>query len=62
MLNSANYQRNANENYNEVSSQTNQDSLQTINAGDSEEEREPSYTFGTNVIGGATIENSTEVH
>ena len=60
MLNSANYQRNANENYNEVSSQTNH--LQTINAGDSEEEREPSYTFGTNLIGGATIENSTEVH
>ena len=53
MLSIANYQRNANENYNEVSSHTDGQSewpslksLQTVNAGEAGEEKEPSYTVG----------------
>ena len=54
MLNKTHYQRKANQNHNEVPSQTNQNgchqkSLQTINAGEGVEKREPSYT----VIGNA---------
>ena len=54
MLNITNYQRNANQNYNEVPPHTNQNghhqiSLQTINAGEAMEKREPSYTVGENV-------------
>ena len=54
MLNITNYQRNANQNHNEVSPHTgqnghNQKALQTINAGEGVEKREPSYTVGRNV-------------
>ena len=48
ILNIANYQRNANENYKEVSPHWSEwpapKSLQTINAGESVEKREPSHT------------------
>ena len=51
---STNYQRNANQNYNEVSPHTgrnahHQKNLQTIKAGEGAEKREPSYTVGGNV-------------
>ena len=55
MLNITNYQRNANQNYNEVSITAYQSewplskSLQTINTGEGVEKREPSYTVGGNV-------------
>ena len=54
MLNITDYQRNANQNYNEVSHHTGQNghdqkNLQTINAGEGVEKREPSYTVGANV-------------
>ena len=42
MLNISNYQRNINQNYNELSSQNGQISLQ-INAGEGVEKSEPSY-------------------
>ena len=52
MLNITNYQRNANQNYNEVSPHTDQNghhqNLQTMNAGEGVEKREPSYTVGGN--------------
>ena len=53
MLNITHYQRNANQNHNEVSSHTGQNGyhqkiLQTINAGEGVEKREPSYTVGGN--------------
>ena len=50
MLDIAHYQRNANQNHSEVSSHTGQNghhqSLQTINAEEGVEKREPSYTVG----------------
>ena len=54
MLNIAHYQRNANQNYNDVSPHTSQKghpqkNLKVINAGDSGEKREPSCTAGGNV-------------
>ena len=54
MLSITNYQRNANQNYSEVSPDNGQNghhgkSLQTINAGEDVEKREPSYTVGYNV-------------
>ena len=47
------YQRNANQNHNDVPSHASQNgclskSLQTINAGEGVEKREPSYTVGGN--------------
>ena len=52
MLNITHYQRNANQNHNEVPSHTSQNgcyqSLQTINAGEGAEKKEPSYTVGGN--------------
>ena len=52
MLNITHYQKNANQNHNEVSSHTGQNghqqNLQTINAGEGVEKREPSYTVGGN--------------
>ena len=54
MLNITHYQRNANQNHNEVPLQASQNgcllskSLQAINAGDGVEKREPSYTIGGN--------------
>ena len=53
-LNIANYERNANKNYNEVSSATSQDGqhqkhLEKLNAGESVEKREFSYIVGRNV-------------
>ena len=66
MLNITYYQRNANQNHNEVPSHASPEwvlskSLQTINAGECVEKKEPSYT----VLGGmqtstATMENSVE--
>ena len=54
MLNITNYYINANQNYNEVSSHTSQNdhhqkNLQTINAGEDVEGRQPFYTVGGNV-------------
>ena len=54
MGNITSYLRNANQNYNEVSPHTHQNShhqksLQTINAGEGVEKREPSHTVGGNV-------------
>ena len=54
MLNITNYQRNANQNYNDVSPHTAQNSyfsknLETINAGKGMVKREPSCTVGGNV-------------
>ena len=54
MLNITHYQRNANQNYSEVSPHTgkngiNQKNLQTINAGEDVEKWEPSCTVGGNV-------------
>ena len=55
MLNITHYQRNANQNHNEVSFHTSQSqqsewllskSLQAIHAGEGVEKREPSYTVG----------------
>ena len=53
MLNITHYQRNANQNHNEVPLHATQDgclskSLQAINAAEGVEKREPSYTFGGN--------------
>ena len=52
MLNVTHYQRNANQNHNEVSSHAGQNgcypSLQPINAGEGAVKREPSYTVGGN--------------
>ena len=54
MLNITHYQRNANQNHNEVSPNANQNghhqkNLQTINAGEDVEKRELSQTAGRNV-------------
>ena len=54
MLNITNYWRNANQNYNEVitshqSEWSSSKNLQTINAGEGVEKREPSCTVGGNV-------------
>ena len=53
MLNITHYQRNANQNHNEVPSHSWSEwllskSLQTINDGEGVEKREPSYTVGGN--------------
>ena len=52
MFSITHYQRNANENHNEVPSHTAQNgsykSLQTINTGEGKEKKEPSYTVGGN--------------
>ena len=53
MLNITHYQRNANQNHNEVPSHASQNgcdpkSLQAINAGEGVEKREPPYTVGGN--------------
>ena len=49
MLNITHYQRNANQNHNEVPLHASQDGcLQAINAGEGVEKREPSYTVGGN--------------
>ena len=67
MLNMANHQRNANENHNEVSSHINQNdhhqkNLQTKNAGEDVEKREPFCTVGGNVNWyTVAMEKSTEV-
>ena len=54
MLSITNYQRNANQNYHEVSPHTGQNghhqkNLQTIDSGEGVEKREPSCTVGGNV-------------
>ena len=52
MLNIANYQRNENQNYNEVPSEwPSVKSLQITNAEEDVKKREPSYTAGENVSG-----------
>ena len=53
MLNITHYQRNTNQNHNEVQSHASQNglrpkSLQAINAGEGVEKRETSYTVGGN--------------
>ena len=62
MLN-INYERNANQNYNELSPHTNlngqhQKNLQTINAGEDVEKREPPHALECELI---TMENSMEI-
>jgi len=54
MLNITSYQRNANQNYNEVITSPQSEwplskNLQTINTGEGVEKREPSYTVDGNV-------------
>ena len=52
MLNITDYQRNADQNHNEVLSHASQDgchqSLQTVNPGEGVEKMDPSYTVGGN--------------
>ena len=65
MLNITNYQRNSNQNYNEISPDTyqnghHQKNLQTINAREGVVKREPSYSVGGSEIGTATVGNSME--
>ena len=65
MLIITNYQRNTNQNHNEVppshqSERPSSKSLQTINAGEGVEKREHSCTLGGNVNGTVTMENSME--
>ena len=65
MLNITHYQKNANQQNNEVPFQASQNgcypSLQAINAGEGVEKREPSYTVGGNANRTATTENSTKI-
>ena len=64
MLNIINHYRNANQNYNEFSHQSEWPSsknLETINAGEGVENREHSCTAGGNVNWYTTMENSMEV-
>ena len=61
----AHYQRNANQNYNEISSHTGQNGHHqkkptNNNAGEGVEKREPSCTVGRMQIDTATMENSLE--
>ena len=53
MFDITNYQRNANKKYNEIplyqSEWPSSKSLQTIDSGEDEQKREPSYTVGGNV-------------
>ena len=66
MLNITNYYRNANQNYNEVSSHTNQNGhcqnkkIYTVNAGEGMEKRESSYTVGGKVSWHSHDENQYE--
>ena len=64
MLNITHYQRNANQNHNEVPLHASQDgcyqNLQTINAGEGAEKREHVYTVGIQTST-ATMENSLEI-
>ena len=62
MFSVTNYQRNANQNFYEVSPHTRQMAIikkSTHNAGETVEKREPSYAVGGNV-GAATVEKSME--
>ena len=65
MLNITHYQRNANQNHNEVQSHAGQNgcnqSLQTRNAGEGADIKEPSYTVGGMQTSTATMENSVEI-
>ena len=70
MLNITHYQRNANQNHNVVPISHQSEwllskSLQTINAGEDMEKKEPSYTEGLHLVGmqtsTATMENSVEI-
>ena len=63
MLNIANYQRNANQNYHEVSTYTDQNGhhQKIINAGEGVKKKEPSQTFGKNVNWCSSKKNSMKV-
>ena len=65
MLNINRYQRNANQNHNDVPSHTGQNgcyqSLQTINTGEGVEQREPSTLLVGMQTSTATMENSMEI-
>ena len=65
MLSITHYQRNANQNHNEVPSHAGQNgcnqSLQTINSGEGAEKKEPYYTIGGLQTSTATMENSVEI-
>ena len=64
ILNITNYQRNANQNYNEVADKYqnvhDQKNLQTANSGEVAEKRESSYTVDGNLNGTTITENSME--
>ena len=66
MLNITHYQRNANQNHNEVPLHTSQNGcypnecLQAINAGEGVEKKEPTYTVGGNAST-AVMENSVAI-
>ena len=57
MLNIANYERNAHQKYNEVSTRTGQNGHHQKVC----KQKGPSYTVGGNVIGRATTDNSMKV-
>ena len=64
MLNITHYYRNANQNYDELSLHTNQNGhhkkkIQTINAEEDVEKREPSCTVGGNEFDSTTMEQQT---
>ena len=65
MLSITHYQRKSNQNHNEVPSHAGQNdcyqSLQTINAGEGVEKREPSYTLVGMQTSTATMENGVEI-
>ena len=65
MLNITHYQRNANQNYNEVPFHAREwlwsKSLQAINAEEGVEKREPSYTVGEMQTSTATMDSSVEI-
>ena len=65
MLNVTHYQRNANQNHVRYHLMPSEwllsKSLQTINAGEGTEKREPSYTVGGMATNTATVENSVEI-
>ena len=65
MLNTAYYQRNANQSYNKISPTlirmvVIRKNLQIINSGEDVEKKKPSNTVGGNVNGANTVENTME--
>ena len=61
MLNTANYQRNANQNYTSHESEWPSPKTVQTSAGEEIKKREASYTAGGLYVGAATMENSMSV-